>query len=88
MLWDVMGCYGGVETSIPDHLLLRTRIWRASNTNPKQLRRFAVNRLKDRDVASRYYDELESELQDVQVPPLKERRQIASHPEELRMLTN
>jgi hypothetical protein len=28
----------------------------------QQLRRFAVDRLKDGDVASRYYDELESEL--------------------------
>jgi hypothetical protein len=50
-----------------DHMLvviiLRARICRASNTNPQQLRRLAVDRLKDRDVASRYYDELESELQ-------------------------
>jgi hypothetical protein len=36
----------------------------------QQLRRFAVDRLKDRDVASRYYDELESELQGVQAQPL------------------
>jgi hypothetical protein len=28
------------------------------------------SQLKDRDVASRYYDELESEVQDVQVPQL------------------
>jgi hypothetical protein len=49
---------------------LRARICRASNTKPQQLRRFAVDRLKDRDVASRYYDELESELQDVQAQPL------------------
>jgi hypothetical protein len=41
-----------------------------SNTKPQQLRRFAVDRLKDRDVASRYYDKLESELQDVQAQPL------------------
>jgi hypothetical protein len=57
-----------------DHMLvvikLRTRICRASNTKPQQLRRFAVDRLKDRDVASRYYDELESELQGVQAQPL------------------
>jgi hypothetical protein len=33
-------------------------------------RRFAVDRLKDRDVASPYYDELESELQDLQTQPL------------------
>jgi hypothetical protein len=50
-----------------DHMLvvikLRARICRASNTKPQQLRRFAVDRLKDKDVASRYYDELESELQ-------------------------
>jgi hypothetical protein len=49
---------------------LRARICRASNTKPQQLRRFAVDRLKDRDVASRYYDELESELQGVQPQPL------------------
>jgi hypothetical protein len=36
----------------------------------QQLRRFAVDRLKNRDVASRYYDELESELQGVQAQPL------------------
>jgi DNA anti-recombination protein RmuC len=57
-----------------DHMLviikLRARICRASNTKPQQLRRFAVDRLKDRDVASRYYDELESELQGVQAQPL------------------
>jgi hypothetical protein len=45
-----------------DHMLvvikLRARICRASNTKPQQLRRFAVDRLKDRDVASWYYDEL------------------------------
>jgi hypothetical protein len=49
---------------------LVARICCASNTKPKQLRRFAVDRLKDRDVASRYYDELESELQGVQAQPL------------------
>jgi hypothetical protein len=52
-----------------DHMLvvikLRARICRASNTKPGQLRRFAVDRLKDRDVASGYY-ELESKLQSVQ----------------------
>jgi hypothetical protein len=57
-----------------DHMLvvikLRTRICRASNTKPQQLRRFAFEILKDRDVASRYYDELESELQGVQTQPL------------------
>jgi hypothetical protein len=57
-----------------DHMLvvikLRARICRASNTKPQQLRRFAVDRLKGRDVASRYYDELESELQGVQPQPL------------------
>jgi hypothetical protein len=31
---------------------------------------FAVDRLKDRDVASRYYHELESESQGVQAQPL------------------
>jgi hypothetical protein len=45
---------------------LRARICCASNTKPQQLRRFAVDRLKDRDVVSWYYDELESELQGVQ----------------------
>jgi hypothetical protein len=45
---------------------LRARICRASNKKSQQLRRFAVDRLKDRDVASRYYDEFESELQGVQ----------------------
>jgi hypothetical protein len=49
---------------------LRARICRASNTKPQQLRRFAVDRLKDKDVASRYYDESESELQGVQAQPL------------------
>jgi hypothetical protein len=57
-----------------DHVLvvekLRTRICRAINTKTQQLRRFAVNILKDRDVASRYYDELESELLGVQAQPL------------------
>jgi hypothetical protein len=37
---------------------------------PQQLGRFAVNRLKHREVGSRYYDELESELQGVQAQPL------------------
>jgi tRNA A37 N6-isopentenylltransferase MiaA len=49
---------------------LRTRICRASNTKPQQLRRFVVKRLKDRNFASQYYDELESELQGVQAQPL------------------
>jgi hypothetical protein len=49
---------------------LRENICRASNTNPQQLRRFTVDRLKDRDVAARHYDELESELQGVQAQPL------------------
>jgi hypothetical protein len=49
---------------------LRARTCRARNTKPQQLRRFAVDRLKDRDVASRYYDELESELQSVEAQPL------------------
>jgi hypothetical protein len=57
-----------------DHMLvvikLRARICRASNTKPQQLRRFSVDRLKDKDVASRYYDELEFELQGVQAQPL------------------
>jgi hypothetical protein len=69
---DVMAWRGANIDS--DHMLvvikLRARICRASNTRPEQLRRFAVDRLKDRGVASRYYDELESELQGVQAQPL------------------
>jgi hypothetical protein len=45
-------------------------ICRASNIKSQQLRRFAVDKLKDKDVASRYYDELDSEPQGVQAPPL------------------
>jgi hypothetical protein len=48
----------------------RLLIYHASNTKPQQFRRFAVDRLKDRDVASRYYDELVSKLQGVQPQPL------------------
>jgi hypothetical protein len=59
---------------ISDHKLvvikLRGRICRASNTKPQQLRRFAVDKLKDRDVASRHNDELDSELQCVQTNSL------------------
>jgi hypothetical protein len=69
---DVMARRGANIDS--DHMLvaikLRARICLASNTKPQQLRRFAVDRLEDRDVASRYYDELESELQGVQAQPL------------------
>jgi hypothetical protein len=69
---DVMARMGANIDS--DHMQvvikLRTRICRASNTKPQQMRRFAVDRLKDRDVASRYYDELKSELQGVQAQPL------------------
>jgi hypothetical protein len=57
-----------------DHILvvikLRARRCRTSYTKPAQLRRFVVDRLKDRDVATRYYDELESELQGVEAQPL------------------
>jgi hypothetical protein len=58
-----------------DHMLvvniLRARLCHASNTKPQQLRRFAVDRrLKDRDVTSRYYDELESELHGLKAQPL------------------
>jgi hypothetical protein len=49
---------------------LRLKICRDSNTKPQQLRRFAVHKLKDRDVASRYYDELESELHKKQAQQL------------------
>jgi hypothetical protein len=69
---DVMARRGAKIDS--DHMLvvikLRARICRVSNTKPQQLRRFAVYRLKDRDVLSRYYDGLESELQVVQAQPL------------------
>jgi hypothetical protein len=47
---------------------LRARICRASNTKPQQLRHFVVDRLKDRHVETRLYDELESE--GVQAQPL------------------
>jgi hypothetical protein len=63
-----------------DHMLvvikLRARIYRGSNAKPQQLRRFAVDRLKERDVASRYYDELESELQGVQAQPLSLNKKV------------
>jgi hypothetical protein len=69
---DVMAWRGTNIDS--DHMLvvikLRARICRASNTKMQQLRRLAVDRLKDKDVASRYYDERESELQGVQAQPL------------------
>jgi hypothetical protein len=39
-----------------------------ATTQPQE--RFAVDRLKDRDVASLYYDKLESKLQGVQSQPL------------------
>jgi hypothetical protein len=72
---DVIDVMARREANIDsDHMLvvikLRARICRASNTHPQQLRRFAVDRLKDRDVTSRYYDELESELEGVQAQPL------------------
>jgi hypothetical protein len=69
---DVMARRGSNIYS--DHMLvvikLRARICRASNTKPQQLRRFAVDRLKDGDFVSRSYDELKSELQGVQAQPL------------------
>jgi hypothetical protein len=69
---DVMARRGANIDS--DHMLvvkkLRARICCASNTKPQQLRLFAVDRLKDRDVASWYYDELEAEPQAVQAQPL------------------
>jgi hypothetical protein len=52
---DVMARRGANIDS--DHMLvvikLRARICGASNTKPQQLRRFLVDRLNDRDVASR-----------------------------------
>jgi hypothetical protein len=72
LLIEVMARKGANINS--DHMLvvikLRARICRVSNTKPQQLRRFAVEKLKDRDVASRFYDKLESELQGVQAQPL------------------
>jgi hypothetical protein len=71
MLWR-----GGVQTVNidSDHMLvvikLRSRVCRTSNSKPEQRRLFAVDRLKYRYVASRHYDELESELQGVQPQPL------------------
>jgi hypothetical protein len=69
---DVMARRGANIDS--DHMLVvikfRARICCASNTKPQQQRRFAVKRVKDRDVTSRYYDELESELLGVQAQPL------------------
>jgi hypothetical protein len=65
---DVMAQRGANIDS--DHMLvvikLRARSGRASNTKTQQLRRFDVDRLKDRDVASRYYDDFGFELQGVQ----------------------
>jgi Fe2+ transport system protein B len=49
---------------------LRARICRASNTKPQQQIRFEVDRLKDRNVSSRYYDELQSKLQRLQSQPI------------------
>jgi hypothetical protein len=53
-------CYGPARRGaniVADHMLvvikLRTKICRTCNTKPQQLKRFAVERLKDRDVASR-----------------------------------
>ena len=55
-----------------DHMLvvikLRYRISRVCCTNPQQLRRFAVDRLTDGGVATRYRDELETELQGAPEP--------------------
>jgi hypothetical protein len=69
---DVMARRGANIDSDPMLVILklRARICRVSNTKPQQLKRFAVDRLKDRDLASRYYDELKSELQSVQAKPL------------------
>jgi hypothetical protein len=69
---DVMARRGANIDS--DHMLvvikLKARICSANNTKPQQLRSFAVDRLKDMNVASRLYDELEAELQGVQAQPL------------------
>jgi hypothetical protein len=57
---DVMARRGAKIDS--DHKLVVIKC-RTSNTKPQKLRRFAVDKLKDRDVASRYYEELKSELE-------------------------
>jgi hypothetical protein len=72
---DVINVMERREANIDsDHMLvvikLRARIFRGSNTKPQQLRRFAVDGLKDRDVTSRWFHELESDLQGVQAQPL------------------
>jgi hypothetical protein len=46
------------------NIKLRYRISRASNTMPKQLRCFAVERLNDGNVATMYHHELEAEQSD------------------------
>jgi hypothetical protein len=54
-----------------DHIVvikLRYRISRASNTTPQQLRRFAVERLNDGNVATMYRHELEAELSGASEP--------------------
>jgi hypothetical protein len=66
-----------------DHMLvvikLRARICRAINTKPQKLRRFAVDRLKDNFVASRYYDWKKQSRKKRQTPSAtRENKQIKS----------
>jgi hypothetical protein len=69
---DVMARRGANIDS--DHMevviKLRARICRTNNTKPQLLRRFAVDKLMEKNIASWYYDELESELQGGQAQPL------------------
>jgi hypothetical protein len=48
---------------------LRFRLSQASNTTPQQLRRFAVERLNDGNVATMYRHGLEAELSGASEPP-------------------
>jgi hypothetical protein len=65
---DVIDVMARKSTNIDsDHMLVVIKM-RARNTKPQKLTRFAVERLKDRDVAS-YYNELEPKLQGVQAQP-------------------
>jgi hypothetical protein len=55
-----------------DHMIVVIKLWfkiiRASNTMPQQLRRFAVERLNDGNIAIMYRHELEVELSGASEP--------------------
>jgi hypothetical protein len=61
---DVIARRGADINSDPMPVVIkfRARMCRASYTKPQKLRCFAVDRHKDREVASRYYDELKSKV--------------------------